>query len=51
VGQGLLQLGQIHLAGLHHRRRVGVVDQGQQEMLQGRIFVLPLIRVGDGAVE
>ena len=46
LGQILAQDVEIDAAGAHHRGRVAVVDQRQQEMFQRRIFVPPL--VGDG---
>ena len=51
AGQGLPDGRQVHVAGAHHPRRVLVVRQGQEQMLQGRILVLTLVGVGHGAVE
>ena len=51
AGQRLLDGRQVHVAGAHHPRRVLVVRQGQEQMLQGRILVLTLVGVGHGAVE
>ena len=39
----LAQLVEIDVAGAHHRRRVGIVDQGQQQMFERRIFVVALV--------
>ncbi len=36
---------EVDVAGAHHRRRVAVVDQRQQQMLQRRIFVAALIGI------
>ena len=41
--QAAPQLVEIDIAGAHHRRGVGIVDQRQQQMLERRIFVVPLI--------
>ena len=37
------QLVEIDIAGAHHRGRVLVVDQRQQQMLQRRVFVVALV--------
>ena len=37
------QLVQVDVARPHHRRRVLIVDQGEQQMLERRIFMVPLI--------
>ncbi len=37
------QLFQIHVAGPHHRRRILIFDQRQQQMLQRRVFVVALV--------
>ena len=50
-GQAAAQLVEIDIAGAHHRRGVLIVDQRQQQMLQGRIFVMPLIGEGERPVE
>ncbi len=42
---------EIDIAGAHHRRRVAVVDQGQEQMLQRRIFVAALIGILQSAPE
>ena len=41
---------EIGLAGSHHGGCIGIVDQGEQEMLQGRIPMIPLIGVIEGAM-
>ncbi len=51
LGEALFEVSQIDVAGAHHRGGVGVVDQRQEQMLQGRIFVFSLGRIGDGAVQ
>ena len=40
------QLFKINIAGAHDRGGVGVLDQGQQQMLERGIFVMPLIGIG-----
>jgi hypothetical protein len=47
----LAQLLQIDPAGLHHPRRVGLVDQRQQQMLQCGEFVLTLVRMPESVVD
>ncbi len=42
-GQAAAQLVEVDVAGPHHRRRVLIVDQGEQEVLERRIFMVPLI--------
>ena len=42
-----LQLFEIDVAGAHDGGRVGVVDQRQQQMLERRIFMMPLIGEGE----
>ena len=41
----------VDIAGLHHLAGVGVVDQGQQQMLQRGIFVMPVAGQLDGVVQ
>ncbi len=41
----LPQLVQINAASAHHRRGIAVVDQRQQKMFQGRVFVPSLLRI------
>ena len=43
VNDGLAQPVEVDAAGPEHRRRVDVVDQRQQQMLERRIFVTALI--------
>ena len=38
-----LQLFEVDVAGAHDGGRVGIVDQRQQQVLERRIFVMPLI--------
>ena len=45
------QLVEIDIAGAHHRGRVLVVDQREQQMFKGRVFVVALVGDGEGAVE
>ena len=42
---------EIDVAGAHHLGGVGIIDQRQQEVLQGGIFVVALAREPDGAVQ
>jgi hypothetical protein len=51
VDQALFQRRHIDVAGAHDRGGVGVVEQGQQQVLQRREFVLSLIGVGHRAVD
>ena len=40
-----------HVARLQHRGGVPVVQQAQQQVFQGGVFVLPLVRLGQGAMQ
>jgi hypothetical protein len=42
---------QVDIAGPHDSRSVLIVQQGQQEMLQGRILLLPFVGEGQSLVE
>ena len=42
---------EIDPAGPEHRDGVGILDQGQQQVLQRRVLVAPLVGVGQGPVE
>ena len=42
---------EIDVAGAHDRRRVLVVDQGEQQVLERGVFVPPLAGEGEGAME
>ena len=48
IGDRLAQCVEIDVARAHHSRRIRVVDQCQQEVLQGRIFVMALIGAASG---
>ena len=50
-GEAAAQLVEIDIAGPHHRGRILIVDQGQQQVLERRIFVVPLIGERQCAVE
>ena len=50
-GQRRFQRRQIDIAGRHHTGRVRVIDQGEQEMLQGGVFVPALVRIVNGPVQ
>ena len=43
VDDGLAQRVEVDAAGPQHRRRIDVVDQRQQQMLERRIFVTALV--------
>ena len=45
------QQGQIDIAGAHDGRRIAVIYQGQQQMLERGVFVLPLVRDGESPVK
>jgi hypothetical protein len=47
----IAQLVEIHTAGGHHLRRVLIVDQRQQQVLERGIFVPPLARIAERCVE
>ena len=49
--QAAPQLVEIDIAGTHHRGGVLIVDQRQQQMLEGRVFMVPLIGEGERPVE
>ena len=42
---------QIDIAGAHDRRRIAVVDQRQEQVLQRGVFVMALVGIFDGAME
>jgi hypothetical protein len=44
------QVTQVDSARLHYLRRIGIVDQGQQEVLERRVFVAALRGVGERGV-
>ncbi|MNS45847.1 hypothetical protein D3C72_783250 [compost metagenome] len=50
-GQRGFQRHEIHIAGRHDRRRIRVVDQGQQQVFQRGVFVPTLVRIADRAVQ
>ena len=47
LDDGLAQRVEVDAAGAQHRRRVDVVDQRQQQVLERRIFVTALIGEGE----
>ena len=49
--QVALQLLGIHAAGAEHGGRIRVVGQGEQQVLEGGVFVATLIRQSEGPVE
>ncbi len=48
---GLAQSVGVDIAGLHDLRRIGVVHQREKQMLRSRIFVMPITRELDRAVQ
>jgi hypothetical protein len=51
AGQGGPEGAQVDVAGAHDGCGFLIVDKRQEQMLQGRIFVLSLIGVSDGAMQ
>ena len=51
AGQLVAQQIEVDVAGAHHRRRIAVVDQRQEQMLQRRVFVTALIGILQSAPE
>ena len=51
TGQFLCQLAQVDVAGAHHRDRVRVVDQTEQQMLQRRIFMIAFTGQVEGTAQ
>ena len=51
VDEAAAQLVEIDAAGSHHRGGVLVVDQRQQQVLERRILVMPLVRDGQRAMQ
>ncbi len=43
IGHGLTKRIQIDIARAHHSRRIGIVDQCQQQVLERRIFMMALV--------
>ena len=50
-GEAAAQLVEVDIARPHHRGGVLIVDQGQQEMLERGIFMVPFIGERQGPVE
>ena len=50
-GQLGAQFLDVDTAGPHHRHRILIFGQGQQQMLQRGVFVTPFIGVGEGPVK
>jgi hypothetical protein len=42
---------EIHIAGAHHGRGIAVIDQGGEQMLEGRKFMAALVGVLERAVQ
>ena len=51
VGEGGAKGAEVDVAGAHHPRGFLVVDEGQEQMLQGCVLVLTLVGVGYGAMK
>jgi hypothetical protein len=51
MGYSVAQLAQFHAARLHHFRRMFIVDQREQQMLQRRIFMLAVRRMRQRIVQ
>jgi hypothetical protein len=47
VHEALLERAHIDVAGVHHRRGIMVLDQGEQQVLRGGVFMLSLVCEGD----
>ncbi len=48
---GVAELAQVHATGLHHLGCVLIVDEREQQVLQRRIFVMALGRMGQRIVQ
>jgi hypothetical protein len=46
IADGSRSCSSVDIAGLHHRRSVGIVHQRQKQMLQRGVFMMPLIGIG-----
>ncbi len=51
VANGVAKLAGIDSARLHHPAGMDVLDEGEQQVLEGRIFVAAAARLGEGVVE
>ena len=51
VDQAALQHVEIDIAGAHHGGRVLILDQGEQQMFEGRVFLVALVRESEGLVK
>ena len=51
VGERGSERAELDIAGAHHAGGVFIVDQAEEQVLQGGIFMLALVRVGDGAMQ
>ena len=51
LGQVVAQLIKIDPAGAQHRRGIGVLDQPEQQVFEGRVFVLAFAGEPKGTVE
>ena len=49
--EGLAECIDVDIAGLHHLAGVGIVEQSEQQVLQSRVFVMPVAREFDGAMK
>ena len=51
AGEGLAQGVEVDAAGLHHARRVGLVDEGEKQVFEGGQFMLALVREAQREVD
>ena len=47
----IAKIAEIHTAGDHHFGGIGIINQGEQEVFQRRIFVAPVSGIGERVVE
>jgi hypothetical protein len=51
LGQSIPQGIEVDIAGAHNLRGIGIVDQSEQKMLEGGVFVVALTGQSNGPVE
>jgi hypothetical protein len=51
LNQRLAERVKVDVAGPHDGCRIGIVNQGEQQMLERRIFVMPLVGKGQCLME
>ena len=47
LAHDVAQIAQVHTARLHHLRRIGIVDQREQQMFESCVFVAALRSIGE----